>query len=473
MTPVLPCRAAVVALAAILATGCVSLAPEYAQPRAPIPAGLPGAAAAPSAAGGSQVAEIARRQFLRDPRLQQVVALALENNRDLRVATLNIERARAQYRIQRAELLPTVSADAGATVQRTPAALSQSGDARIARQYSVDLAFAAYELDLFGRVRSLERQALETYLARTETQRSSQISLVAEVSGAWLQLAADQSLLQLARDTHASRRRSYELTQRSQALGIASALELAQARGSMESARADAAAYARQVAQDRNALQLLVGAAVDASLLPDATVETLAVLDDLPVGVSSSVLQTRPDVLAAEHQLIGANANIGAARAAFFPSIRLTASGGTASPDLGGLFDAGSGAWSFVPQISLPIFAGGANRANLQVAEVDRDIALAQYDKAVQTAFREVADALAQRATVDEQLAAQQALVDAEQQRYALSEARYRSGVDSSLSLLDAQRSLYAARQGLINAQLARQTNLVTLYKVLGGGWNG
>jgi multidrug efflux system outer membrane protein len=453
-------------------SGCVSMAPHYERPEAAVPASWPQIDAAADGGDASAVAAISWQRFLRDQRLRELVTLALQQNRDLRVATLNIERAREQYRIQRADLLPSVAANAEEVARKTPATVSQSGVETISRQYSVDLGVTAYELDLFGRVRSLKDQALQTYLAQTETQRSTQISLVAEVANAWLQLAADQSLSRLAEDTYASRSKTYELTQRRHALGVASALDLAQARSSVESARADAASYRSRVAQDRNALQLLAGAPVPDALLPDAAVETLAVLDELPAGVSSAVLQQRPDVLAAEHQLIAANANIGAARAAFFPRISLTASAGTASTTLSSLFDSGSGAWSFVPQISLPIFAGGANQANLDVARTEREITLAQYDKTLQTAFREVADALASRATLDEQLGARRALVDATSQSYALSEARYRKGVDGYLSLLDAQRSLYAAQQNLISAQLARQANLVTVYKVLGGGWS-
>lgn len=466
-------RKSIVSLAAAgLLSGCVSLAPDYERPASPVPSAWPdSAAAATSADAEGSVAEIGWRTFFRDPRLNDLVALALENNRDLRIATLNIERARGAYRIQRAEQLPTLDATGAESAQRVPASISTTGDDYISRQFSAEVGVVSYELDLFGRVRSLKNQALQDYLAQMETQRATQISLVGEVANAWLQLAADQALLRLAVETHDSRRQSLELTQRSQALGVASALDLAQARSSVESARADVAVYTAQVAQDRNALQYLVGTDVPAGLWPDDTVEVLAVLGDLTAGVDSSVLWQRPDVLAAEHSLIGANANIGAARAAFFPQITLTGSGGTASADLGDLFDGGTGTWSFMPQISIPIFAGGANRAALDVAKAEQQIAVATYDQSVQTAFREVSDALAQRATIDEQVDALTALAEATQQSFDLSEARYRKGVDSYLSLLDAQRSLYAAQQQLISVQLARQTNLVTLYKVLGGGW--
>jgi len=284
-------------------------------------------------------------------------------------------------------------------------------------------------------------------------------------------LGSDQALLNVARNTFESRSRSFDLTQRSYELGVLSALDLERGRASVETARGAVAAYTRFVAEDRNALDLLVGAPVPDTLLPDASIDPVTALTDLPAGVLSSVLLERPDILAAERRLIGAHANIGAARAAFFPSISLTALGGTASGSLSGLFGSSSGAWTFLPQIAQPIFTAGGNRARLQVARTDRDIFLADYEQAIQIAFREVADALAGRGTIDDQLAAQQALVAATQTTYDLTDARYRAGIDSSLSLLDAQRELYSAQQGLIVTQLARETNLVTLYKVLGGGW--
>jgi len=400
-----------------------------------------------------------------------VVERSLTNNRDLRIATLNIERARALYRIRRADQFPTIEAVASGTAQRIPGSISPTGDGSTYRDHRMEVGFASYELDLFGRVRNLKEQALQEYLAVVETQRSAHISLVAEVAAVWETLATDQTLLKLAQNTFESRRQSFELTQRSYELGIASALDLERARASVETARDDVAAYTRFVAQDRNALQLLVGAPVPETLLPDALVDPFTSLTDLPAGVLSSVLLERPDILAAERRLIGAHASIGAARAAFFPSISLTAIGGTASGSLSGLFGGGSGAWTFLPQIAQPIFTAGRNRARLRVTETDRDIFLADYEKAIQIAFREVADALAGRGTIDDQLAAQQTLVAATQRTYDLTEARYRAGIDSSLSLLDAQRELYAAQQGLIVTQLARETNLVTLYKVLAGGW--
>jgi len=456
--------------AVLLLCGCTSLAPDYEQPPAPVADAWP--ASPEPQAGSVDTSAIYWRDFYRDQRLRELIGLSLENNRDLRVAALNIERARAQYRIQRAAVFPAVDATAGETAQKIPESVSQTGEAYINRQYSVELGVAAYELDLFGRVRGLKEQALQAYLAQEETRRGAQISLIAEVANAWLTLAADRALLKLAQDTLDSQRKSYELTTRSFELGVASGLEQAQARTSVESARADVAGFTAQVAQDRNALRLLVGDAVPPELLPGDEVVPVTTLTELPAGVPSQTLRRRPDVLAAEHQLIAANANIGVARAAFFPSISLTASAGTASDDLSDLFGDGTDTWTFAPQINLPIFAAGANRAALDVAKTDREIFLTQYELSIQTAFREVADALAQRATVDEQLDAAQALTDATSRSYALSEARYRGGVDSYITLLDSQRSLYAAQQQLIRTRLARESNLVTLYRVLGGGWS-
>ncbi|HZE92027.1 MAG TPA: AdeC/AdeK/OprM family multidrug efflux complex outer membrane factor [Rhizobacter sp.] len=462
-------------LSAAVLSACASLAPDYQRPALPVAASWPDgpAQAVPAAGPGTKaVADIAWRDFFADPHLSQLVAMALDNNRDLRVAVLNIEKARAQYRVARADLLPSVAANGGSALQRLPADLSATGQPRIGRQYSADIGFSSYELDLFGRVRSSNEQALQLFLSSEEARRTAQISLVAEVANAYLTLGADAERLRLAQDTLQSQQASYALTGRSHDIGAASALDLRQAQTSVESARADVASFSAQVARDRNALTLLVATTLPAELLPTDVNNPVTPLAELPAGVPSAVLQRRPDVLQSERRLRAANANIGAARAAFFPSISLTASAGTASSALEGLFKGGSGAWSFIPQITLPIFDAGRNRANLKVAEIDRDITLAEYEKAIQSAFAEVADALAQRGTIDEQLAAQQALVDATAQTYDLSQARFRRGVDSYLSVLDAQRSLYTARQNLISVRLTRLANQVTLYKVLGGGWS-
>ncbi len=461
--------------AMLFLSGCSTMAPKYNQPAAPVPAAWPQGASYPAAAQAAQkpLAEIPWREFFVDPHLRRLIELALENNRDLRVAALNIERARAQYQIQRSDLFPNLDATAGATFQRIPEDLSGTGNARTVEQYNVGLGVASYELDLFGRVRSLKDQALEQYLSSEQARRSVQISLVSQVAVSYLALAADRERLKLAQDTLANQQESYNLTKSRYEAGVSSALDLNQARTIVEAARVDIARYTTQAAQDVNALTLLVGSPLATGLLPHTLSDVVTALKDLTPGLPSDVLLRRPDILQAEGQLKGANANIGAARAAFFPRITLLSSVGFGSEELSGLFTGGALAWSFAPRISLPIFEGGANQANLKVSEVNRDIAVAQYEKAIQTAFREVADALAQRGTIDEQLAAQQALTDATAESHKLSLARYDKGVDSYLPVLDAQRSLYGAQQNLIGFRLARLSNLVTLYKVLGGGAGG
>jgi len=458
-------------LAAVV-SGC-TLMPTYDRPAAPIPATYPTGAASDVVASPA-AADIGWRNFFADEQLRQIIALALSNNRDLRVAILNIEKSRAQYRIQESELFPAVNATASGSASRTPADLSQTGQAQTVRQYSADVGFSAYELDLFGRLRSLNTQAAQQFLATEEARRATHISLVAEVVSDYLTLAADQERLELAQSTFRSQSDSYRLTQRSYEIGSTSGLTLRQAQTSVETARVDVARYTSQVAQDRNALTLVVGAQLPLDLLPTGLADALGALgarSDVPAGLPSALLQRRPDVLQAEHELQAANANIGAARAAFYPSIALTASAGSSSSELSNLFKAGSGVWNFAPQITVPIFDGGRNRANLNSARISRDIGAAQYEKAIQTAFREVADALAQRGTLDQQLDAQKALVDATNESYKLSDARFQRGVDSYLNVLDSQRSLYSAQQNLIGTQLSRVLNLVTLYKVLGGGW--
>jgi multidrug efflux system outer membrane protein len=456
-----------------LLPGCLNLAPDYTRPAAPVPEAWPSGPAYTSSPAVQDEPASPRgwRRFFAQDKLVKLLELSLAQNRDLRVAFLNIEKARAQYQIQRADLLPTINAAGNGNLQRLPADLSSTGGDMISRQYSLTLGFTAYELDLFGRVRNLKEQALEQFLASEEAARAARISLVAEVGNAYLTLAADQDRLRLAQETLASQRASYDLTKRSFEMGVSSALDLRQAQISVETARGDLARFTSQVAQDANALNLLAGDAVPPELLPRGMEDAVTALRDLPVGLPSLVLVQRPDILQAEHRLKAANANIGAARARFFPSISLTVGGGTASSQLEQLFKSGSGYWNFVPTVTLPIFDSGRNLANLEVAQAERDIALAQYDKAIQGAFREVADALAQRTTLGEQLAAQQALAEASGDSYRLSEARFRRGVDSYLAVLDSQRSTYGAQQGLISARLSRLTNLITLYKALGGEW--
>ncbi|AMV73729.1 AdeC/AdeK/OprM family multidrug efflux complex outer membrane factor [Desulfuromonas carbonis] len=456
-------------LLALLA-GCATLAPNYSRPAAPVPTDWPGQGGETPATAGAAVAEIPWQDFFLDPQLRAVIATALEKNRDLRLALLNMERAQAEYRIRRADLLPALDGSAAGSVQRIPADLSASGDGEIVRQYSVGLGVSAFELDLFGRVRSLKEQALEEYLATSEARRSVEISLVASVARAYLNLAADREGLQLARETLENQQASYHLIERRFQAGVASALDLNQARSSLEAARVDIARYTSLVAQDENGLDLLVGARVAAPLLPATLSTDPAPFRTLAPGLPSTVLLARPDIRAAEHRLQGANANIGAARAAFFPRIELVSSIGTGSDQLSGLFGAGSLAWNFAPRLTLPLFNAGANRANLAVAKVDQQLAVARYEQAIQVAFREVADALAVRATIGEQAAAQQALTAATAESYRLSQARYARGIDSYLNVLDAHRSLYSARQNLIGVRLALLANQVTLYQVLGGG---
>jgi multidrug efflux system outer membrane protein len=453
-------------------SGCSTMAPKYTRPAAPVTAAWPsGPAYQAEVATQSQkqLADIHWREFFVDPQLQKVIELALANNRDLRVAALTIEKTRAMYQIQRAALFPQIDASAAGSAQRVPADLSTTGQAAIARQFSAGLGVSAYELDFFGRVRSLKDQALEQFLTTEQARSVVQISLVAEVANSWLTLAANRERLQLAKDTLESQQASYTLIRHRFEAGASSQLDLRQAQTRVDSARVDIALFTAQLAQSENALNLLVGKPVPPELLP-TKLGSVTALKGLTPGLPSDVLLRRPDILLAEHSLKGANANIGAARAAFFPRITLSSSIGTASAKLTDLFQSGSAVWSFVPQISVPLFDAGSNQANLDVAKADRDIAVAQYEKAIQTAFREVADTLASRGTLGDQLEAQESLTEATADSYRLSEARYTRGVDSYLVVLDSQRSTYSAKQNLINVRLDRLANLVTFYKVLGGG---
>ncbi|MFT4240902.1 MAG: efflux transporter outer membrane subunit [Acidovorax sp.] len=463
MTP----RALLIAAAALCA-GCTNLAPRYERPEAPVPAALDNAAIGDA----DTHTPLGWEAVVQSAPLREVIALALQNNRDLRAAALAIERAQAQYGVSRADRLPSVNGTAQGTRARTAFDLTTTGRPQVTEQYVVQLGTSSYELDFFGRVRNLNEAAWQEVLRTTDNRRSVQLSLVAEVANAWLTLAADQARLALARETLRSREASYALTERTHRLGATSGLVLAQNQTTVETARADVAAATSQVARDRNALQLLVGSAVPPALLPPAEQAAAPALQLLavPAQIPSSVLLSRPDVMAAERSLQASYANIGAARAAFFPSITLTASVGTGSNELSGLFGNGNATWSFIPQIRLPIFDGGRNQANLEVAEANQRIALAQYEKVIQTAFREAADALAERATLADRIAAQSALLTATERVHALSEARFKVGADSYLAVLDAQRSLYAAQQTLLSLQLAEQVNRITLYKVLGGG---
>jgi len=454
-------------LAASALSAC-TLAPKTVRPALAVDNAWPIAAA--NTGSTASAADLAWRDVFIDPRLQGVIDLALTNNRDLRVAVLNIEQSRAQYRIQRAALVPAVDATGTATKGQSSSAQVIAGGDRSVEVYTANLGVSSWEIDLFGRVRSLSNAALQNYLAVQETSRSVQVSLIAQTASAWLNLAADEDLLALSQETLRTRQETMGLIQRRFEAGAISQLEVSQAQTLIEAARSDVATAIALVEQDKNALRLVVGADVPNDLLPAGGLVTAQILRDLPAGVPSDVLTRRPDVLAAEHQLAAANANIGAARAAFFPSISLTGSAGVASNSLDSLFDSGNGAWTFVPRINLPIFAGGANVANLDSAKAGRDIAVANYEKSVQTAFREVSDGLAVQSTITERVGSQERLVAAANDTVRLSQARYGAGIDSSLSVLDAQRTLYTSQKTLIVARLARETNLATLYKALGGG---
>jgi multidrug efflux system outer membrane protein len=448
---------------AALLSGC-SFIPTYERPAAPVPASY-GTTLAGSA---SAAAPADWKEYFSDPRLQQLIAIALENNRDLRVSALNIEQARAQFQIQRSALYPNVGL--GASAARSPSATT----GQLTNTYSVGGVLSSWELDFFGRIGSLKEQALAQYLASAEGRKALQISLVAGVANGWLALMADEELLDISRRTLSTREDSIKLAKLRLDVGIASELDYRQAESLTEAARATLAQQQRQRALDENALALLLGQPVPEEIrasLAGSRLASAVPMADVPAGLPSDLLTRRPDIRQAEQQLIAANASIGAARAAFFPSISLTAQAGTASTQLSGLFKSGS--WAFTPTISamLPIFNAGRNQASLEAAQAGRDIAVAQYEKSIQTAFREVSDALVSQSTLAEQARAQEAQAKAERTRFNLSDLRYRNGVASYLDLLDAQRSLFAVEQAVVQVKLAQLANQVALYKALGGGW--
>ncbi len=462
-------------LALPVVAGCGLLEPAMPEADPGTPSDWPATPATPDAAavpdsdtgsgGAIDAAGTGWREFFGDPELERLIEQALGNNRDLRAAVLNVDRARALYRIQRAERVPSL--DATGTMTRG----GGNSNLQFTETYSVDLGVSAWELDLFGRVRSLSEARLQAYLAREEAQRSATLSLVAEVANAWLTLSADRELQSIAEAALANREKSLELTRKRFELGAASSLEVTQSRIEVETARADVWVYAGRVAQAVNALAVLTGTPQDIEELDGPADLRISGLDPLPAGMPADVLLRRPDVMQAEHTLRAANASIGAARAAFFPSITLTGSIGTASDELSGLFESGSDAWSFIPRINVPIFQAGRLRGNLDVSRADRDIALAEYEGSIQDAFREVADALALTETLAAQRASREALLKAAERANELSQLRYDAGADSFLVHLDAQRTLYSARQSLVSTLLAEQANRVTLYKALGGGW--
>ena len=457
--------------AAVMTSGCFTLAPKYERPESPVPDEWPAAMGSGAPASEHETISALRwQEFVQSQKLEALIQLALENNRDLRIAALNLERARSLYRIQRADQLPELNAAGQYRRERIPPSLAVPGREGIEEQYTASVG-AAFELDVFGRLRSLSRAALEDFLAQEASRRSVHISLIAEVARAYLIAANDLALKELAEATAKNQQEWFGLTQERHRLGAASGLELSQAETQAESALADVARYEGDVARDINALRVLVGTGIPENLMPQSTDVQAPLLTSVPVQLPSQILLQRPDILAAEHALRAANANIGAARAAFFPVISLTGSGGYISNELSGLFDSNNQTWSFVPQISVPLFQGGRLKSGLDVAHVDRDIAVARYEQSIQVGFQEVSDALALTGTLSRQRMAQERLVNASARAFELSQSRREAGQDSYLILLDAQRSYYAAQQGLIATRLAEQANLVTLYRALGGGW--
>ncbi len=464
-------RTLIALLCAAALAGC-TLDPTYQRPAAPVDStwsATPAPAqpkAAQTTAAAPLAADLGWRDFFKDPRLQKLIELALANNRDMRVAALNVAEYEAQYRIARANIGPTISASGSVTRERVEGSTSAYSSS------SASVGLTSWEIDFFGRLRSLKRQALEQYLATDAARTSTQISLIATVATDYLQLLSDEASLQIAQNTVDADQHTYDLTVSMMKMGSASLQDVRQAESSLASARSSLASYTRAVAQDRNNLVAEIGAP-----LPDdlpqcpSLMESENTFADIGEGVPSDLLTRRPDIVEAEHTLKAANANIGAARAAFLPKIELTASAGTTSGSLSNLFKAGTGAWTFAPSISVPIFDFGYNRAKLDVAKVEKDIDIANYEKAIQTAFKEVSNALAGRTTYVTQVIADRDYVNSAQQYYDLAQARYHSGTDSFLTLLDAQRTLYTAQQQLVTDMLAKQSNLITLYKVLGGGW--
>ena len=454
----------ITAISALSLAGC-SFIPSYERPAAPVAADYHVSTnASPEA---KTAADVDWKDYFTDPRLQTLLGIALGNNRDLRVSMLNVEQARAQFQIQRASQYPGVNALANATRQ-------PDSKGNYSSMFQVGLGISAWELDFFGRIGALKEQALAQYLATEEARNSAQISLVSAVATGWLTLLADEELLDLSRRTLATREESVKLTKLRLDNGVSSEIDYRQAQSLTQSAQATYVQQQRQRQLDENALTLLLGQAIPVDILaalPSARLATMAPMQPLRAELPSTLLQRRPDIRQAEHLLIAANANIGAARAAFFPRISLTGSIGTVSSDLSGLFKSGSWAFSLAPQAVLPIFDAGRNQATLDAAHVGRDIAIAQYEKSIQTAFREVSDALAGQATLEQQVQAQRLQTEADARRLELSDLRYRNGVASYLDLLDAQRSLFATEQSLVQTRLQQLQNQISLYKVLGGGW--
>ncbi|MEM5545863.1 efflux transporter outer membrane subunit [Pseudoalteromonas fuliginea] len=453
------------AIALLVLSGC-QLAPEQKD------LVLPVSDAYASGTAQSAAQQLNWQQFFNDEKLQTLISQSLEHNKDMQIAVLNVQRVRGLYQIEDSALYPSLDLNASGTRQRLPADLAGTGDATISSQYSATVGITSYELDIWGKVRNQSAQALQNLYSTELSQYSTQVSLISELANAWLNYATDLQLLELAKETLTSQQESLSLTQKSFDLGATSSITLEQLRSTVATAKVDIATYKRLLKRDKSALDLLVGKSVSADLLPNKDLTNLISMPEVPVGLPSDLLSQRPDIKAAEHLMLAANANIGIARAAFYPSISLTANAGSASSDLSGLFDSGSGTWSFVPSISLPIFNMGRNQANLDVAKADQEIAVATYQQKIQNAFREVADALADREGYQEQLSALDMLISSRQITFDLSKMRYEKGADSYLQVLDAQRTWYGAQQQLIAGQQAYLASQINLYKALGGGWN-
>lgn len=451
-------------LITVLISACTMI-PKYSRPESPVAETFAGSNLK---AQEKLVSQIRWQEFFKSPDLQKIIQTALDNNRDLRVATLNIDAARALYRIKQADLLPNVEAGGSLIKQKTSANASST---TTSSTYSADLASTAFEVDLFGKIRSGNKSALETFFATKEAKNATQIALIAEVANAYLQLLADQKIWQLSKDIVTAQEKSFGIVRKRFEYGIISKLDLSQLRTNIETAKATQALYATKVEQDKNALLLLMGVAKSDLLDKPNKLEDIQLMENLPVGLKSDVLLSRPDIMQAEYQLKSANANIGAARAAFFPSISLTGSLGYASTDLSSLFSGGSSAaWSFAPQVSVPIFQGGKNIANLNYTKISKNIYIAKYEKAIQTAFREVSDQLFVRKNLDQQIQAQNNLAKAANDSYNISNARYQEGIDNFLNVADAQRQVFTAEQNKIDLEKEKLSNLIQLYKVLGGG---
>mgnify|MGYP001060961272 CR=1 FL=1 len=467
-------RLTALSLAATLALAGCSLAPRYERPAAPVPAQYPDQLqpdAAKSATSVAVTADLGWREFFRDPRLLALIELSLKNNRDMRIAVERVQEARAQFGIQQSDRLPTIGIGANGQVQHTPENMRSSSDApAVSRSYQAGIGTTSFELDFFGRVKSLTEAAYQQYLSTEQAQRTVHISLVAQVAEAYFSLRTAQLQQELVQKTLKSRQASYDLVKQRYDLGVAGALDLYQAKTQVDTARADLQSARRAQAQAGNALQLLVGEPLPADLPAGAPFGKDQLVASVPAGLPSELLTRRPDIMGAEHDLMGANANIGAARAAFFPNISITGLLGFASPALGGLFTGDQRFWSFTPQLTMPIFSGGVS-GNLDLAKARKNIAVAQYEKTIQTAFREVADALAGEATYTAQLDALRSLEDASLKSLEVAQMRYDNGIDSFLQVQTSEISLYTAQQQFLQAGLNSLSNRVELYKALGGGW--